>query len=127
MSALTSLDTSQHTTPLSVMHLSSNNQQTTAQKVEENEKFETPNVAAIDKETPKVDLSSYYSNVQAPETTGDVTAHAVQASQNLSNAIAAAVTHGMNPQDAVNIQKAKVAYETTMQAAKTSTFEIAVD
>ena len=57
----------------------------------------------------------------------DVNAQAVQASQNLSNAIATAVTHGMNPQDAVNIQKAKAAYETTMQATKTSAFEIAVE
>ena len=126
MSALTSLDTSQHTTPLSVMQLNSN-QQTTAQKAETVVKNETPNIAAVDKETPKVDLNNYYSNVQAPEKTADVTTHATQAAQNLSNAIAAAVTHGMNPQDAVNIQKAKVAYETTMEAAKTSTFDIAVD
>ena len=127
MSALTSLDTSQHTTPISALQFNFN-QQTTAQKVEEVEKFETPNVAAVDEETPKVDLNNYYSNVQAPETSNmDVNAQATQAAQNLSNAIAAAVTHGMNPQDAVNIQKAKIAYETTMQAAKTSTFEIAVD
>ena len=126
MSALTSLDTSQHTTPLSSMQFNFN-ELTTAQKAEATKKEETPNVAAVDKETPKVDLNNYYSNVQAPEKSADWNAHATQASQNLSNAIAAAVTHGMNPQDAVNIQKAKVAYETTMQAAKTSTFDIAVD
>ena len=126
MSALTSLDTSQHTTPLSSMQFNFN-ELTTAQKAENNQKLETPNVAVVDKETPKVDLNNYYSNVQAPERNADWSTHVTQASQNLNNAIAAAVTHGMNPQDAVNIQKAKVAYETTMQAAKTSTFDIAVD
>lgn len=134
MSILSSIDTSQHTTPLSAQQFNFN-QQTTAQKAETVEKLETPNIAALDKETPKVDLNNYYSNVQAPEFNAE-TAHpqqttppsqAAQASQNLNNAIAAAVTHGMNAQDAVNIQKAKVAYETTMQAAKTSTFQIVVD
>ena len=126
MSALTSLDTSQHTTPISAMHFDSK-QPTTAQKVETTEKLETPNVAAVDKETPKVDLNNYYANVQASDLNADVKAQATQASQNLSNAVAAAVTHGMDPQDTVNIQKAMVAYETTMEAAKTSNFEIAVE
>ena len=126
MSALTSLDTSQHTTPISSVQFNFN-ELTTAQKAEDMQELETPNVAAVDKETPKVDLNNYYSNVQAPENNVDVATHAAQASQNLSNAIAVAVTHGMNPQDAVNIQKAKVAYETTMQSAQTSTFELVAD
>ena len=65
MSALTSLDTSQHTTPLSLQQLQNNQLTTTAKEVEKNAKVETPNVAAVDKETPKVDLNNYYSNVQS--------------------------------------------------------------
>ena len=140
MSALTALDTSQHTTPLSLNQVNNNQFRTTAQEIEKVEKNETPNVAALDKETPKVDLSNQYSNVQAPSLDSDVAAQAtqtqgldtevvpqaVQASQNLSNAIATAITHGMNPQDAVNIQKAKAAYETTMQTAQSSTFVLDV-
>ena len=127
MSALTALDTSQHTTPLSVLQRPVNQQDTTAKEVETNAKVETPNVAALDKDTPKVDLNNYYSNVQAPEMQTDSQPQAFQAGQNLSNAIATAVTHGMSPQDAVNIQKAKVAYESTMKAVQTSTFELKVE
>ena len=128
MSALTALDTSQHTTPLSLQQIQQNQLTSTAQEVEKNAKFETPNVAAVDKETPKVDLNNYYSNVQAPHADSNgLESETTQASQNLSNAIATAVTHGMNPQDAVNIQRAKVAYETTMKATETSTFEIKVE
>ena len=126
MSALTSLDTSQHTTPISAVFQSPQSHQTTAENVSRTAKLETPNVAAVDKDTPKVDLNNYYSNVQASDSNVYQQTSATQASQQLSNVIAAAVTHGMDPQDAVNIQKAKVAYETTMQA-KTSTFEISVD
>lgn len=126
MSALTSLDTSQHTTPISAMFHTPQELQSTAENVAKNAKLETPNVAAVNKETPKVDLNNYFSNVQPSDSNVYQQLSASQASQNLSNVIAAAVTHGMNPQDAVNIQKAKVAYETTMQA-ETSTFEIAVD
>ena len=141
MSALTALDTSQQTTPLSVQQLQPNQLTTTAKEIEKNSKLETPNVAALDEETPKVDLSNYYSNVQAPEQRGNhydgqefqnsgaessMQTHVTQAGQNLSNAIAAAVSHGMNPQDAVNLQKAKVAYESTMNTAQTSTFELEV-
>ena len=93
-----------------------------------NVKEETPNIAAVDKETPKVDLNNYYSNVQAPQAESNgLESHTTQASQNLSNAIAKAVTHGMNPQDAMNIQRAKAAYETTMRTAETSTFELKVE
>ncbi len=127
MSLLSSIDTSQHTTPLSLQQINPNQLETTAQEVEKNAKLETPNVAAEDKDTPKVDLNNYYSNVQSPEMNSDVKSQAVQASQNLSNAVAAAITHGMDPQDAMNIQKAKVAYETTMKAAETSTFAISVE
>ena len=59
MSALTALDTSQHTTPLSLQQVSNNQLRTTAQEIEKVEKNETPNVAALDEETPKVDLNNY--------------------------------------------------------------------
>lgn len=128
MSALTALDTSQHTTPLSLQQIQPNQLTTTAQEIEKNVKEETPNVAAVDTETPKVDLNNYYSNVQAPHADSNgLESHTTQAAQNLSNAIATAVTHGMNPQDAMNIQKAKVAYETTMKTSETSTFELKVE
>jgi len=126
MSALTSLDTSQHTTPLSALQIQGNQFKTTAKEVENVAKLETPNVAALDKETPKVDLNNYYSNVQSPELNTEVKPQAVLTEQHLSNAIATAVSHGMNPQDAMNIQKAKAAYETTMKTAQTSTFELKV-
>ena len=139
MSALTALDTSQHTTPLSVQQVNNNQLKTTAQEIEKVEKNETPNVAALDKETPKVDLNNYYSNVQDPTLNADVAKQAVQvpegdvatqatiSEQNLSNAVATAITHGMNPQDAVNIQKATAAYKTQMQNVQAaSTFELQV-
>ena len=128
MSLLSSIDTSQYTTPFTAA-LATSQQQTIAEL--DTAKLETPNVAATDKETPKVDLSNYYSNVRpaSPDTTDvkNMENGVAQASQNLSNAVAAAVEHGMNPQDALNIQKAKVAYETTMKSASTSTFQIAVE
>ena len=127
MSALTSIDTSQHTTPLSLQQLQNNQLTTTAKEIEANSKLETPNVAALDKETPKVDLNNYYSNVQSPELKSDGKAGVSQAEQNLSNAVATAITHGMNPQDAVNIQRAKAVYETTMKSSQTSTFELRVE
>ena len=126
MSALTALDTSQHTTPLSVQQVNNNQLKTTAQEIEKVEKNETPNVAALDKETPKVDLNNYYSNVQAPSLESDKAPQTALSEQNLSNAIATAITHGMNPQDAVNIQKATAAYKTQMQNSQTSTFELQV-
>ena len=126
MSALTALDTSQHTTPLSIQQVNNNQFRTTAQEIEKVEKNETPNVAALDKETPKVDLNNYYSNVQAPSLESDQAPQTALSEQNLSNAIATAITHGMNPQDAVNIQKATAAYKTQMQNFQTSTFELQV-
>ena len=128
MSVLSSIDTSQYTTPFSASQAVGMQQSLIEQ---DKAKQETPNVAAADKETPKVDLNNYYSNVQpsSPET-NDVRnqqSRVAQASQNFSNAVALAVEHGMNPQDAVNIQKAKAAYESSIQAAQTSsTFEIQV-
>lgn len=128
MSALTSIDTSQHTTPLSLQQLQNNQLTTTAKEIEKQVKAETPNIAATDQETPKVDLNNYYSNVQAPHADSNgLKSHTTQAEQNLSNAIATAVTHGMNPQDAMNIQRAKAAYESTMKTAQTSTFELKVE
>lgn len=126
MSALTALDTSQHTTPLSIQQVNNNQLRTTAQEIEKVEKNETPNVAALDKETPKVDLNNYYSNVQAPSLESDQAPQTALSEQNLSNAIATAITHGMNPQDAVNIQKATAAYKTQMQNSQASTFELEV-
>ena len=126
MSALTALDTSQHTTPLSLQQVNNNQFRTTAQEIEKVEKNETPNVAALDKETPKVDLNNYYSNVQAPSLESEGKPQAALSEQNLTNAVAAAITHGMNPQDAVNIQKATAAYKTQMQNAQTSTFDLEV-
>lgn len=114
MSALTALDTSQHTTPLSLQQVNNNQFRTTALEIEKVEQNETPNVAALDKETPKVDLNNYYSNVQAPSLESEGNPKAALSEQNLTNAIATAITHGMNPQDAVNIQKATVAYKTQM-------------
>ena len=126
MSALTALDTSQHTTPLSLQQVNNNQFRTTALEIEKVEQNETPNVAALDKETPKVDLNNYYSNVQAPSLESEGNPKAALSEQNLTNAIATAITHGMNPQDAVNIQKATVAYKTQMQNAQTSTFNLEV-
>ena len=128
MSVLSSLDTSQYTTPFTAA-LEINTYQS-LQKIDD-AKLETPNVAATDKETPKVDLNNYYSNVQ-PGNLGNADVTSVQsgvaqASQNLSNAVTLAVEHGMDPQDAINIQKAKVAYETSMQASQTSTFQLTVE
>ena len=126
MSALTALDTSQHTTPLSLQQVNNNQFRTTAQEIEKVEKNETPNVAALDEETPKVDLNNYYSNVQAPSLESEGNPKAALSEQNLTNAVATAITHGMNPQDAVNIQKATAAYKTQMQNAQTSTFDLQV-
>ena len=128
MSVLSSIDTSQYTTPFAASQAVSIQQSLIEQ---DNAKLETPNIAAADKETPKVDLNNYYSNVQPPSPeTNDVKnkqTGVAQASQNFSNAVALAVEHGMNPQDAVNIQKAKAAYESSIQAAQTSsTFQIQV-
>lgn len=129
MSILSSIDTSQFTTPFTAAMVT-NTQQAIVQQ--DDAKFETPNVAAEEKDAPKVDLNNYYSNVQPPSAeVNDVRnkeSGVAQASQNLSNAVAAAVEHGMSPQDAVNIQKAKAAYESSIQASQTaSTFQLMVE
>ena len=129
MSVLSSIDTSQFTTPFAATQTATSVQQVISDF--DKAKAETPNVAAIDKETPKVDLNNYYSNVQASATDNTDVAKGpsgvAQASQNFSNAVALAVEHGMNPQDAVNIQKAKAAYESSIKMAQTSsTFQLDV-
>ena len=124
MSSLTAIDTSQYTTALSAVF-----EPFEPKSPEEFRQEQTPNVAAVEeKETPKVDLSNYYSNVVPPELNADVKSQVSQASQNLSNAISAAVVNGgMSAQDAMNIQKAKTAYEATISSANTqSTFELQV-
>ena len=124
MSSLTAIDTSQYTTALSSVF-----EPFEPKSAEEYQKEQTPNVAAVEeKETPKVDLSNYYSNVVPPELNADVKTQVSQASQNLSNAISVAVANGgMSAQDALNIQKAKTAYEATINSANTqSSFELQV-
>ena len=127
MSILPSIDTSQYTTPLSVLFDDSVSQVTTAQSVEKISRYDRPNVAAEDDDTPKVDLNNYYSNVQPPyaEINGDLESSLVQASENFNNAIMQALENGYSPHDAVNVQKAKVAYQALMKA-ETSTFELFV-
>ena len=124
MSSLSAIDTSQYTTAIS-----STFEAFEPKSPEEYQNEQTPNVAAVEeKETPKVDLSNYYSNVVPPELNANVKSQVTQASQNLNNAITAAVANGgMSAQDAINIQKAKTAYEATISAANTqSTFELQV-
>ena len=103
MSILSSIDASQHTTPLSLLQLGSDKLTTTAQEVDKNAKLETPNIAALNRETPKVDLNNYYSNVQSPEFKSDIYSNLVQAEHNLSDTVMSAIENGMNPQDAANI------------------------
>ena len=126
MGVLSSIDTSQHTTPLSLLQLGADRLTTTAKEVDKNAKLETPNVAALDRETPKVDLNSYYSNVQSPEFNSDVLSGVVQAEHNFGDAVMSALANGMNPEDAVNIQMAKAAYVASMKVAESSTFELMI-
>ena len=126
MSILSSIDASQHTTPLSLLQLGNDKLTTTAQEVDKYAKLETPNVAALDRETPKVDLNNYYSNVQSPEFNSDVLSGVVQAEHNFGDAVMSALENGMNPQDAVNIQMAKAAYVASMKVAEKSTFELMI-
>ena len=126
MSVLASLDTSQHTTPLSVLQLNYGSLTTTAKDVEKYAKLETPNVAALQKDTPKVDLNNYYSNVQYSEFKSDVYSGVVKAEHNFSDAVTSALANGINPQDAVNIQMAKTAYLASAKVAEKSTFELLI-
>ena len=125
MSSLSSIDTSQYTTPLAASF-----EPFQIQGVKAYEEAQAPNVAAVEEEdTPQdVDLSQYYANVVPQEFNADVKQQVSQASQNLTNAISAAVVNGgMSAQDAMNIQKAKTAYEATINATSTqSTFELKV-
>ena len=131
--SIQSIDTSLYTTPYAAGLESL--QSTDSARTYEKEQL--PNIAAVDEETPKVDLSNYYSNVQPTEMNADVKSGVSQASQNLSNAITKAIENGsLNTQDAVNLQKAKAAYEASINVAKAinlaessfikSTFELAV-
>jgi len=123
--SIASIDTSLYTTPYSSALLGS------AQAIPEVEQYkeqELPNAAAEEETTPEVDLSNYYSNVAPADLQADVATGVSHASQSLSNAISLAIEHGMDVQDAVNIQKAKAAYEATISAERTknSTFEMLV-
>ena len=123
MSILESIDTSQYTAALSSTFLET----TSAIKeitVAENEKL--PNVAATEETTPEVDLSNYYSNVVSPENNPEANQGLAHASQELDNAVSAAIQHGMSAQDAINIQTAKVAYKANVEAMQSNTFELAV-
>ena len=128
MSVLSSIDTSQHTTPLSLLQLGNDRFTTTAKEIDKNAKLETPNVAALNRETPKVDLNKYYSNVQGSELNSDALSYVAQAEHNIGDAVMSALENGMNPQDAVNIQMAKAAYVASMKVAEVekSTFELMI-
>lgn len=123
--SIASIDTSLYTTPYSSALLGSDQ---AIPQVEQYEEQELPNAAAEEETTPEVDLSNYYSNVVPADLKADVTTGVSHASQSLSNAISLAIEHGMDVQDAVNIQKAKAAYEATISAERTqnSTFEMLV-
>ena len=123
MSLLSSIDTSQFTTPFAAVQEISPFQ---VARQQDYAREETPNVAAEDTETPKVDLSNYYSNVQPPEVNNSFGSNISQASQNLDNAIHSAIENGFTPQDAVYIQKAKAAYQAMINIANSSNFEIEI-
>lgn len=122
--SISSIDTSQYTTPLSTAFYTGNNEHPLAVKPHEAEQL--PNAAAVEDTTPKVDVSSYYSNVAAPDLhdNGNQAAMSI-AAQNLNERISQAVTNGMDLQDAINIRNAKTAYESSVTMAK-STLEVEV-
>ena len=125
MSVLPSIDTSQFTTPYTAA-LSADSFMPV--RSIDRIKYETPNAAAEDPETPKVDLNNYYSNVQASGLNSDVLSDVVQAEQNFGDAVTSAIANGYSPQDAVNIQTAKAAYAASMKVAEAvnSTFELLI-
>lgn len=125
MGVLSSIDTSLFTTPYYASQELNSFQPV---KAIDYAKQEFPNAAAEDPDTPKVDLNNYYSNVQAQEFNSDVLSDVVQAEQNFSDAVVSAISNGMNPQDAVNVQLAKTAYVASMKVAKAenSTFELII-
>lgn len=126
MGILSSIDTSQYTTPLSALFENPVSQVTTAQNIEKVEKYDRPNVAAEFEDTPKVDLNNYYSNVQPPDSyvNSDIESELIQASENFNNTAMKALANGYTPKDAVNLQKATVAYKALMNVAQKSTFEL---
>lgn len=128
MSALENLDMSQFTTPLSLQQLFPvQSQSTTAEQVKNNVKLETPNISALEEGTPKVDLNSYYSNLQKMGLNTDVESDMIQTADNLNNVLNYAAENGLNVQDIVNIQKAKAAFNAEMNVFKaSSTFELVV-
>ena len=126
MGVLSTIDTSQHTTPLSLLQLNNDRITTTAQEAEKHAKLETPNIAALDEDTPKIDLSNYYSNVQPPEVYSDALSYVAESEKNFSGAVMSALENGMTPQDAANIQMAKAAYVASMKVAESSTFELLI-
>ena len=125
MSIASSVDMSMYTTPYS-----SALENTSFQPIRaiDYAKQDTPNVAAEDFETPKVDLNNYYSNVRPSDQNSSVLSDVVNAEHNFSDAVMSAVENGMNPQDAVNIQMAKAAYAASMQVAQVenTTFELMI-
>ena len=123
MSSLASIDTSQFTTPFAAAK-----EVNLFQPIQaiDNAKQDTPNIAAEDTESPRVDLSNYYANVQPPEVKNNLGSNISQLSQNLNNAITYAVENGYSPQDAVYIQNAKSAYQAMINIANNSTFEIEI-
>ena len=125
MSILSSIDMSQYTTPYSSALETSSFQPV---KAIDKTKRETPNVAAEDFESPKVDLSNYYSNVQPSDRNSNLLSDVVQAEHNFSEAVMSAIANGLNPDDAVNIQMAKAAYTASMRVAQVenSTFELII-
>ena len=128
MGVLSSIDTSMFTTPYSAsLDVNSLNSFQPVRAVD-NVKYETPNVAAEDPSTPKVDLNNYYSNVQSSDFNSDVLSDVVKAEQNFSDAVSSALANGYTPQDAVNIQMAKAAYAASMKVAEAenSTFELLI-
>ena len=125
MSILSSIDTSQFTTPYAAAQEVSLFNQSLPTK--EEAKQETPNAAALDSYTPKVDLNNYYSNVQPVHVNSDIGSDLAQASENFNNAVSDAIQKGINPQTAVNIQKAKSAYQAMMNVYQTTTFELEIE
>ena len=123
MDPLSSVDTSQYTSPIVAAQGFSPIQPIMEQDYA---REETPNVAAEDFDSPRVDLNNYYANVQPTEVNNSFGSNISQLSQNLSDAIINAVENGFSPQDAVYIQKAKAAYETMINIAKKSNFELEI-
>ena len=125
MSELSSIDMSAFTTPYAAA------QEVSFRPVDP-VKYEKQDMqgyfSADDYGDPEVDLSDYYSRVQYPAGNLDVLSDVVQAEQNFGDAVMSAITNGMNPEDAVNVQVAKAAYVASMKVAEVanSTFELMI-